>query len=104
MLLLQGVWIPMKNLIVTDAIKAKLKTKHKVDLTEVEQCFHNKRGNLLMDNRAAHKTDPPTLWFIAQTNKERMLKIVYIQINGEIHLKTAYEANEDEKQLYRRHG
>ena len=29
----------MKNLIVTDAIKTKLKTKHKVELNEVEQCF-----------------------------------------------------------------
>lgn len=94
----------MKNLIVADAIKAKLKTKHKVDVLEVEQCFHNKRGRLLMDTRAAHKTDPPTLWFIAKTNKERLLKIVYIQINTEIHLKTAYEPNEDEKQLYLRHG
>lgn len=29
----------MKNLIVTDAIKTKLKAKHRVELNEVEQCF-----------------------------------------------------------------
>ena len=51
----------MKNLIVTDAVKAKLKTKHKVELIEVEQCFHNKDGRLLADNRDLHKTHPPTL-------------------------------------------
>lgn len=94
----------MKNLIVTDAIKGKLKTKHKVDLHEVRQCFHNKCGRLLTDNRALHKTNPPTLWFIADTNKGRALKIVYIQIGMEIHLKTAYEPNEEEKQIYRLHG
>ena len=33
-----------------------------------------------------------------------MLKIVYIQIGMEIHLKTAYEPNEEENQIYRLHG
>jgi uncharacterized DUF497 family protein len=94
----------MKNLIVTDAIKAKLKTKHKVDLNEVEQCFYNKTGRLLTDNRDLHKTQPPTLWFIAQTNKGRYLKIAYIQIGSEVHLKTAYEPNEVEQHIYRLHG
>ena len=70
----------MKNLIVTDAIKSKLKTKHKVELQEVEQCFYNKDGRLLTDNRDLHKTHPPILWFIAQTNKRRTLKVAYIQI------------------------
>ena len=94
----------MKNLIVTDAIKSKLKTKHKVELQEVEQCFYNKDGRLLTDNRDLHKTHPPTLWFIAQTNKGRTLKVAYIQIGMGIHLKTAYEPNEDEKHIYRLHG
>lgn len=94
----------MKNLIVTDAIKTKLKARHKVELREVEQCFDNKLGRLLTDTRALHKTNPPTLWFIAETNKGRALKIVYIQIEMEIHLKTAYEPNEEEKKIYRLHG
>ena len=76
----------MKNLIVTDAVKAKLKTKHKVELIKVEQCFHNKDGRLLADNRDLHKTNPPTLWFIAQTNNGRTLKIAYIQIGMKVHL------------------
>ena len=94
----------MKNLIVTDAVKAKLKTKHKVELNEVRQCFYNKNGRLLTDNRDLHKTNPPTLWFIAETNKGRALKIAYIQIEMEIHPKTAYAPNEDEKHIYRLHG
>ena len=49
----------MENLIVTDAVKAKLKTKHKVELNEVGQCFYNKHGRLLTDNRDLHKTHPP---------------------------------------------
>ena len=57
-----------------------------------------------MDTRALTKTNPPTLWFIARTNKNRLLKIVYIQKNMQIILKTAYEPNEAELAIYARHG
>jgi hypothetical protein len=47
---------------------------------------------------------PPTLWFIAETNKGRMLKIVYIQYGSEIHLKSAFDPNVVEIGVYARHG
>jgi hypothetical protein len=78
----------LKNLKITAAIQHKLKTKHLVDVAEVRQCFLNKNGKLLTDNRALTKTNPPTLWFIARTNKNRLLKIVYIQKDMQIILKT----------------
>ena len=59
---------------------------------------------LLFDNRALTKTDPPTLWFIAKTNKNRFLKIVYILKNSQTILKTAYEPNETELAIYARFG
>ena len=90
----------MKNLIVSTAVEAKLKRDHGVDLAEVRQCFLNKRGKLLVDNRALN----PTLWFIADTNKARPLKIVYIQIGLQVHLKTAYDPNDVEKAIYAKHG
>ena len=94
----------MKNLKITAAIQHKLKTKYLVEVAGVRQFFLNKNGKLLTDNRALTKTNPPTLWFIARTNKNRLLKIVYIQKDMQIILKTAYEPNEAELAIYARHG
>ena len=94
----------MKNLKVSDAVLKKLKDAHGVSRTEVEHCFKNRTGKLLGDNRALTKTNPPTLWFLACTNKGRELKIVYIQKGSVVELKTAYEPNEVELGIYRRYG
>jgi len=61
-------------------------------------------AKLLFDTRANTKTIPPTLWFIAPTNKNRKLKIVYIQKGLQLILKTAYEPNEVELAIYERFG
>ena len=94
----------MKNLVVSKAIKVKLHTKHQVSIREVEQCFENREGRLLFDRRASSRTIPPTLWFIALTHQNRRLKIVYIQLAGQVILKTAYEPNQDELAIYDRFG
>jgi len=94
----------MKNLVVSAAIASKLHKKHHVSINEVEQCFLNREGNLLYDTRAKTKTIPPTLWFIALTNKNRKLKIVYIQKGLQLILKTAYEPNDVELAIYERFG
>lgn len=94
----------MDQLIISDAVLIKLRQKHQVSRREVEQCFQNRLGRLLYDARESHKTDPPTLWFIASTHKGRWLKIVYIQINEVLHLKTAYEPNDVETKLYKTYG
>ena len=57
-------------------------------------------SNKLFDQREDHKTDPPTLWFIADTDMSKKLKIVFIQKDGDIILKTAYLANEAEISIY----
>ncbi len=81
----------------------KLVQKHNVDRREVEQCFENIDGPLLVDNREEHRTDPQTIWFISKTNKNRLLKIAYIQRGSIVYLKTCYEPNEDEMQIYLSH-
>lgn len=94
----------MKNLKISNDVEQKLLNKHNVSRSEVEQCFFNRTGRLLMDNREEHKTNPPTLWFLAPTNKGRILKVVYIQVDTHIHLRSAFEPNTAEEQIYRRHG
>lgn len=94
----------MKNLNISEAVLRKLRDAHGVSRNEVEQCFLNRKGRLLVDNRVFTRTNPPTLWFIACTNKGRALKVVYIQKGEAIELKTAYDPNEEEARIYKRHG
>ncbi|PID44069.1 MAG: ADP-ribosyl-(dinitrogen reductase) hydrolase [Proteobacteria bacterium] len=83
-------------------VKEKLRKKHNVGVDEVIECFANREGGIYKDVREDHKTNPPSLWFIAETNMGLHLKVVYINKNGEIHIKTAYPANKTEKNLYNR--
>jgi isopentenyldiphosphate isomerase len=94
----------MEKLVVSEAVKNKLQKKHKVTVREVEHCFFNREGRLLIDSRAFNKTIPPTLWFIALTNQGRKLKVAYIQKGVQVILKTAYEPNEQELEIYERFG
>ncbi len=69
---------------------------------EVEQCFENRDGSFLKDSREAHLTDPPTLWFIAETNKGRLLKVCFVNQENKIFIKTSYEPNSAEIEIYNR--
>jgi hypothetical protein len=92
------------SLIITDKIAEKLWSKHGVMRADVEQCFANRQGGLLEDTREGHRTDPPTWWFISETDRGRRLKIVFIERDGSYYIKTAYDANDAEEQLYERYG
>ncbi|MQA23789.1 ADP-ribosyl-(dinitrogen reductase) hydrolase [Rugamonas sp. FT103W] len=82
------------------AVGAKLKLKHGVARQEVFECFENRDGAFLIDDREAHRRNPPTLWFVAETRNRRLLKVVFQNRNGKFHLLTAYEANHDEIRIY----
>lgn len=88
----------------SSAVKQKLAEKHGVSLEEVQQCFANREGGLLEDTREDHKTDPPTQWFIAETDYGRRLKVVFILKHGDILLKTAYSPNQKEEAIYTKYA
>lgn len=94
----------MQHLTISVKVLEKLKSKHGIVRSEVEQCFFNLTGKLLIDDRELRKTNPPTLWFISKTNKGRLLKIVYIQKGSDVHLKSAFDPNAVEIGIYSRHG
>jgi hypothetical protein len=72
---------------------------------KVEECFYNRIKGLLEDTREQYKTNPPTMWFIAETNEGRSLKVVFIELlNGTYEIKTAYEPNEDEVKIYEKYA
>ncbi|CAZ88704.1 hypothetical protein [Thiomonas arsenitoxydans] len=91
----------MEALLITPEVLAKIEKKHFVERKEIEQCFLSRDGGLLTDDREQHRTDPPTQWFLARTNRGRLLKIVFVQNGPTIQLKTAYEPNRTEIDIYR---
>lgn len=84
----------------SEKIKDKLQHKHGVSLKEVYECFLNREGPFLEDIRELHKTNPATQWFLAKTDKNRLLKVIFIEDDGEIILKSAYEPSEAVRDIY----
>lgn len=84
--------------------KDKLANKHAVTENEIEQCFLNRTGKYLYDLREQHQTDPKTRWFIAETNHGRLLKICFIPKTGGAIIRTAYEPNTNEINIYEKYG
>jgi hypothetical protein len=93
------------DLLITPKIARKLREKHNVSEPEVFQCFLNRTGKYAHDYRDAHQTEPPTLWFISQTDAGRQLKIVLVRYpDKQIVIKSAYEPDFTELRLYRAHN
>jgi hypothetical protein len=79
----------------------KLLKDHDVVMKEVFECFGNGEAIYFEDIREGNKTNPPTWWFMAPTNKGRLLKVCFIRKDGDIEIKTAYEPDDDRpKNLY----
>jgi hypothetical protein len=94
----------MLTLVISLSVQTKLALKHKVTEREIFQCFENKCGINLVDNREDHKTDPCTLWFISETNQGRLLKIAFMVVDGNFEIKTAFEPNDIEIRIYENLG
>ncbi len=79
---------------ISKKVRLKLLDKdHNVTEDEIRQCFENRGPKEIIDNRAWHATNPKTKWFIAETDRCRLLKIVYMYDDG-IVIKTAYNADQ----------
>lgn len=92
----------MDRMIISEAIQRKLNERHGgITRREIEQCFENCEGEHLIDDREKNRTNPPTKWFIALTNQNRLLKVVFVFEDGKIFLKTAYEPSAIEISIYK---
>ena len=91
----------MNNLYISKKVTIKLREKHGLSKSDVIECFSNRDGGFLKDTREEHKTDPETVWFIAENNMGKKIKIVFMQLTDKtIVLKTAYQPNMDEISIY----
>lgn len=93
-------------LFMSPRVREKLLTKHKVTEAQILQCFANKTGGDLLDNRPEHRTEPPTRWFIAQTDFGIRLKVCYVFYleTQVVEIKSAYPPNEEEERIYKKFG
>ncbi len=91
------------NFYCSQKIITKLRTEHHVKLEEVAECFLNREGKYLIDTREGNQTDPETRWFIAPTDTERVLKVVFVSSTPPS-IKTAYEPNSTEIEIYQKYA
>lgn len=64
----------------------------------------NRSNTYIVDPREDHRTDPPTEWFISETDRQRKLKVAFVAKDGNVFLKTAYEPNDVEIRIYAKHS
>lgn len=93
------------NLRISPSVLDKLAGKvPPVTQDEILQCFANREGKFLLDLREEHASDPPTRWFIAETNFGRKLKIAFIPREEIVTVRTAYSPNDTELRIYEKYG
>jgi hypothetical protein len=91
------------GLCISSDVRHKLATRHSVAEADILECFSSRdpNKNFLEDTRADNRTNPKTLWFVSETDVGRTLKIVFIYYAPDrFVIKTAYEANDNEKRIY----
>lgn len=92
-------------LVISPRVREKLAEKSPpVAEDEILECFANREGKFLIDEREEHATDPPTRWFVGQTDFGRVLKVVFIHKDETVVIKTAYDANAVERHIYETYG
>jgi len=93
------------NFNISANVRDKLTNKHNVQINEICQCFCNREKGFLRDSREEHQSNPPTQWFVAETNNGRRLKIIFIaEDDNTITIKSAYEATDDVTRIYEKYA
>ena len=90
-------------LYLSQAVREKL-LKRQITEAQLVQCFANREGPALIDNREEHRTDPPTRWFVASTDYGIVLKICFVLDGGIVSIKTAYKATDEVARIYRKYA
>jgi uncharacterized DUF497 family protein len=84
----------------TEKIVSKLREKHKIEIEEVREAFLNYDGEFLKETRSEHQGENQKLWFISETDHDRILKIVFIEDQDQLDLITAYDPDEEDITYY----
>ncbi|HEY4083441.1 MAG TPA: ADP-ribosyl-(dinitrogen reductase) hydrolase [Burkholderiaceae bacterium] len=93
-------------LIISPKIKTKIgdPSHGSISEREVMECFLNRCGRVVKDDREEHRTDPPTVWFVSETHLGKKVKVVYVEDDENIYLKSAYVATKAIQDIFEIHG
>lgn len=95
-------------IIISPAVAAKIgRADHgRVSVQEVRECFENHDGRLCWDSRPQHldRQGQPSPWFVSETNRRRLLKIMFVRHRRDIHVKSAYPATRTVHGIFERYG
>ena len=93
-------------MLISPRVRDKLKRPdHNVTEDEILECFANRELGDCQDTRAWHATNPPTRWFVSQTDRGRRLKIVYMyHESGVVEIKSAYPATDGVTRIYEKYA
>ncbi|HJW25142.1 MAG TPA: hypothetical protein VJ576_09610 [Rhodocyclaceae bacterium] len=93
------------KLIISQTMRDKLANKEPpVSEGDIRQCFGNLTHQPLIDTREEHRTNPPTRWFVAETDYGRKIKIMYVPEPTGIFIKSAYDATENIQRIYNKYA
>lgn len=104
---LKLLWVDgVMGLCISPAVRQKLRDRHNVKECEIFECFANREKGFLIDTREEHESNPPTLWFVAETDYGRILKVVFIHFpeDNEFVIRTTYQANPEEIRIYNKYA
>ncbi|WP_290595031.1 DUF4258 domain-containing protein [Arenimonas sp. SCN 70-307] len=89
-----------KEFKISAKVLEKLREKHGVSREEVHEAFLNRTGPMFSDDREDHRTDPPTMWFCSVTDRNRILKVLYVEREDFFYIKSAYCPTDGSDDLY----
>lgn len=88
------------DLKISPRVLEKLRDKHDVSSQDVAECFANRHGPFFTDSREDHRTDPPTYWFVSETDTGKILKVVFVRYEGFFAIKSAFPPEDGSDALY----
>ena len=95
-------------LIISPKIKAKIGAVDHGSVTEreVKECFMAWDGRYCEDSREEHQAQSghPTKWFVCESHIGRCIKIVYVEDDENVYLKSAYLATGEVQSLFAKHA
>ncbi len=76
-----------------------------ISVSDLVECFANRTAGFLVDDREEHKTNPDTLWFVAETEKGRILKIMFVPAGTmATDIKSAYDSSAEIQRIYNKYA
>lgn len=88
----------------SESVLRKLTQKHGIGFSEVVEAFANRQGKILEELRTRHRTNPPTLWFISETDYGIKLKVIFVPTDFGPEIKSAYPADMEAMRIYAKYG